>query len=485
MPQSTPDRRDLPRYTPTWLTIPIVLASLVFITCLMAQFALNWQFGTRPAGAAGFPFLYALAGSAVAFAVGLLLSAIIIGPVTRLAAAAGRRTGTGTERPGSPVKSFGDALTIVSESVDAHHLGSCTLDSLESAVVTMGPDGTVTSFNAAAERLTGRPAGETIGGHYSLALGSRPECCAASGSATLQDLIRDGLESARTCSSEDTTLHTLDGRALGVGVTISLLNDGGSSPGLVAIFKNLTQINEVRRQVRRAEDLASLGALSAGIAHEIRNPLGALRGLTELLERDLPADSPNRSYTRTIIKSLDHLNSLVEDLLSFGQPSVSQLQSADPHELLAAAVEFVRYASGRQIELRESAGELPSVAVDPERIQQALANLLRNAIDAAGEDGAIDVGARVLGDEVLLDVHNTNSYIPPERRDRIFQPFISTKPGGTGLGLPISHQIVRAHGGGIMVDSHPGTGTTFSLCLPAVPTDLHLPMEAAACHTGY
>ena len=264
-----------------------------------------------------------------------------------------------------------------------------------------------------------------------------------------------------------------DGRTIPIGATISTLCDSsGAVLGMVVIFKSLEEVKRVRARMRRSEELASLGTLASSMANEIRNPLASLKGLTELLQDDLPPDDPNRRCTETIIHTLDRLNGVVEDLLCFGQPAISKLEAFDPAHLLSIAVKFAHFATKQLIEIKTSeASLLPMVQVDAKRIQQALQNIIRNAVAAADDRGTVNAEAHYASDStgewVILSIHNTGSYIPPDEIDDVFELFVSTKSDAAGMGLAISNQIVESHGGQIIVESGPEIGTTFRIKLPA------------------
>ncbi len=448
-------------------TVPVIFASMVFVTVTGTAVLVSLQFGGRLGDSLLNALQYAACAAGVTFMIALLISR-----AAAVQRAGFQRFASGSARSGS-VRLYDAAPSTPGKTINELELDHYTLDSLEGGIFTLNGDGVITSFNAGAERLTGRPAGKAIGRRYARVFKKAPREKDSSDTMWFGDLIEASLTQQQTCSSEDATMVNRDGRAIPIGVTISTLCDStGAVLGMVVIFKSLEEVKRVRARIRRSEELASLGSLAASMAHEIRNPLASLKGLTELIQDDLPPDHANRRCTETIIHTLDRLNRLVEDLLCFGQPAISRLEAVDPAHILSVGVKFAQFATKQEIEIKTSdASLLPMVQVDPKRIQQALQNIIRNAVAAAGEDGTIDTDAHYetdsTGEWVILSIHNTGSYIPPDELDDIFKPFVSTMADGTGLGLSISNQIVESHGGHIIVESGPDIGTTFNIKLPA------------------
>jgi signal transduction histidine kinase len=221
--------------------------------------------------------------------------------------------------------------------------------------------------------------------------------------------------------------------------------------------------------LRHAGQLAALGTITAGVAHELRNPLAALQGLAELLGRDFSGDDPRRAYVRTMLESIDKLNRMVEDVLLLSSPAAPAPEVFELGSQVADAVTMARLGLGeRSISLtftNAAPGETP-VNGSPARISQALTNILLNAVEATPDGGEVAVTAGRSGAEAVVRVHNTGSYISPEQVASVWLPFYTTKPRGTGLGLAIARQIVAAHGGRIELESHRDTGTLFVMRLP-------------------
>ena len=344
------------------------------------------------------------------------------------------------------------------------------IDSMEGGLMTINSAGTITSFNSVAKRTLGHEAKDVVGRHFGAVFANIP------GNRALREMIKSALTAHRTVSSAEVEAAAADGSAVALGVTISLLRaEAGRHKGIVLTFKDLAALNQIREQVERTRQLAYLGRLSAGMAHEIRNPLGSLRGLVELMREDFPEDDPKWEYTNTILRTIDRLNTLVESLLAFCQPAVADMEPVDVCNLTRRCVRFCAVEQGdRNISLREyySSGPL-CVLADRGSLARAIINIVRNAYQATSENGvvAVSVNGRPpgLNDEAgqaVIAITNSGSYVNPDDRGKLFTPFYTTKSDGTGLGLPIANQIITAHAGQIEVESEMDTGTTFNITLP-------------------
>jgi hypothetical protein len=232
-----------------------------------------------------------------------------------------------------------------------------------------------------------------------------------------------------------------------------------------------------RTQMSRAEHLATLGELAAGLAHEIRNPLAGIAGVIEIIGRDLPPESPSREVLSEVQQEVLHIKRILSDLLDYARPKPPEFRAADLNATAEHAVGLARQQTLSrpiEIELRKAAG-LPAVPHDTAQIQQVLLNLLQNAIQAIAAEGRVTLTLEPRGGQVLLEVCDTGRGIPPEHLPNIFRPFFTTKGQGTGLGLSLARRIVEAHGGRIEVASEPGRGSQFTVWLP-----LERPAEMAA-----
>jgi signal transduction histidine kinase len=228
----------------------------------------------------------------------------------------------------------------------------------------------------------------------------------------------------------------------------------------------------LERELARSERLSSLGQMAAGLAHEIKNPLGSIQGAAEILGDDAPAGSKERDLFDVLRKESRRLGAVVDDFLGFARPRPLQLAPLDvARSIERASTQMALDASARRIEIqRDVAHDLPSISADAEQLHQVLLNLLLNAIAASRDGGSIVIGARMVTHDgrraVAVSVEDRGSGIPADALARVFDPFFTTKENGTGLGLSISHTIVRDHGGSIDIESAPGAGTTVTVILP-------------------
>ena len=238
-------------------------------------------------------------------------------------------------------------------------------------------------------------------------------------------------------------------------------------------FNQMVSKLAMQEQLQRTERLAALGTLAAGVAHEIRNPLGAVKGLAQLLQESA-ASASERKYAETIVGEVDRLDTVVERLLRLARPSGGAMEKADLNRLIHDAIELSGYERNQKriTILEEYDTKIADILLDREAMLQAVLNMLRNAVQAIPETGTIRVRTRLRVNpdpsesrRVSIEIANTNSTIPPSDYKRIFDPFYTTKESGTGLGLAITHQVVTAQGGTIEVESGKGE-TVFTIELP-------------------
>ena len=239
------------------------------------------------------------------------------------------------------------------------------------------------------------------------------------------------------------------------------------------LYENLKQSQDT---LRRADRLSSLGLLTAGLAHEIRNPLVAIRTFTQLLPERYNDAEFREGFQGLALKEVDRICGLINDLLSFARPSrpnVAEENMNDVVDGIARILETEAKEKGVEI-TRDFGSNLPRVWIDREQMKQVFMNLILNAIQAMREGGSIFLSTRLNsrndarhpGQFVQVEVRDTGAGIPTENLDHIFDPFFTSKDEGSGLGLSISHQIVQEHGGYVTVESKVGVGTTFCINLP-------------------
>jgi two-component system sensor histidine kinase AtoS len=261
-------------------------------------------------------------------------------------------------------------------------------------------------------------------------------------------------------------------QTLRINATSSILRDGdGNRIGAVVVLKDVSERDRLMIQVMRADRLAALGELTAGIAHEIRNPLTSIRGFMQYLQ-DCDSMEEWRRYGPLIIREVDSLNHIVSELLAFGRPQPPRIGRVRVENLVEEMAFLARGKSHAHIGL-DFAPAIPEIEADGEALKQALLNLLINAIQAIPEDGSVVVAIRTQDEAqddacVSIKVSDDGVGVAPEDVAKVFDPFFSTKPTGTGLGLAMVHRIVDAHHGTITFDSRLGMGTVVEIRLPVV-----------------
>jgi two-component system sensor histidine kinase HydH len=252
-----------------------------------------------------------------------------------------------------------------------------------------------------------------------------------------------------------------------------ILEEDDQCQGAVIVLRDLREIKQLEEKVRRSEKLAAIGKLAAGVAHEIRNPLSSIRGFAQFLAQGLKDSPREQKYAQTMVSEVDRINRVVTDLLTFARPTRAEAVPADVTELVEHCVRLVQVdADSRNITLRRNITDLSKVRLDTNQLTQALLNLLLNAMQAVESGGTIEIGAALKpsDDRLLLWVEDNGAGIQPDKFEKIFDPFYTTRAKGTGLGLAIVHKIVENHQGEIGVESPPAgkrKGSRFTLFLPA------------------
>ncbi len=233
--------------------------------------------------------------------------------------------------------------------------------------------------------------------------------------------------------------------------------------------QNQAEIEELhRREMLRAEHLASLGELAAGLAHEIRNPLAGIAGVVDVMGKELPPNSPSRAVMADVQNEVLHIQNILNDLLSYSRPRPPNFHPADINTTVEQAVQLARQqVLTKPIQvIYDPVPSLPKIEHDPALIQQVILNLLLNGIQAIAGEGKVEVRPSLENNFVVLEVSDTGRGISADALTKIFKPFFTTRSEGTGLGLSLANGIVQAHGGRIEVSSAAEKGTQFRVLLP-------------------
>jgi two-component system sensor histidine kinase HydH len=226
---------------------------------------------------------------------------------------------------------------------------------------------------------------------------------------------------------------------------------------------------QTEEQLRLADRLSALGELSAGMAHEIRNPLGSIKGAVEILKDDYGPDDAKYEFIQILQKETERLNRIVQEFLGFARPKQPEFRVADVNEAVESVLTLIMQEARKtgvtvEKKLDRSIGKRN---LDPGMLKQAFLNLVLNAIQAMPQGGVLTVESGLRNDAIEVKISDTGEGITEEHRKKLFNPFFTTKKNGTGLGLAITYRIIENHRGRIDVASEPGKGSTFTVRIPA------------------
>ncbi|HLB24924.1 MAG TPA: ATP-binding protein [Nitrospirota bacterium] len=334
--------------------------------------------------------------------------------------------------------------------------------SMADGMVTVGLDGRITAFNKAAQEITGRGFEDVRGAQFSEVfhwLG-------------IETFFQD-MEAAGRLPYRYELDYPRGERELVLGMTLSpLRNESGEINGLLGIFQDLTPLKEMEEEIKKKDRLAAIGELSAGMAHEIRNPLASLSGSLQILrsDMDLSLSEDDRRLMDIALDETDRLNRIVTEFLTYARPKEPDKEGCDIASIIKDTAELIANSSelGEGVSIETDVPDTPLVIrADPGQIKQVLWNLAINAVQSAQDRGTVRMKAAQSGrGHVRISVEDDGEGIVHENLDRIFYPFFSTKEGGSGLGLAIVYRVVEEHGGRINVESDPGKGARFVITLP-------------------
>ncbi|MGH7396368.1 MAG: ATP-binding protein, partial [Candidatus Rokuibacteriota bacterium] len=335
-------------------------------------------------------------------------------------------------------------------------------ESVGSGLVGVDPGGRVTAFNRAAESITGVRAQDAVDQPWEAIFGSGVDL------AEVRRAVSEGSEPA---PRYEFRLRRRDGQDVPVGISFwSLRSGAGDEAGLIGVCQDLSSIKQMEQRMRRADRLAAVGRLSANMAHEIRNPLASISGAVEALARDLPPDHTRGKLVEIVLRESARLNQIVGDFLEYARPAPMvpiEINMAEIFDEVLLLIEHRTLPANLKVS-REYGEALPTRA-DPQRLRQAVWNLCLNAVQAMPDGGELRVGARSpteRGGRLQISIADTGQGIADTDLPHIFEPFFSTKPEGSGIGLALVYRVVEEHGGSIEVRSRVSEGTTFTLTLP-------------------
>lgn len=374
-------------------------------------------------------------------------------------------------------RSSGDELKIAAKSLaNLRALHERIVESIRSGLVTTDLEGNIYTFNTAASEITGYDAehmrGKTI---FSLLGVERHQ-------------IETSLEAVKAAEPQprfECDLLTPDGFAVRIGYAVSpLVTEDNEVTGLIVTFQDLTEIRSMEESVRRKDRLAAVGRVGAGLAHEIRNPLGAMRGAIQVLQSNTPPESMQADLMDIILRESDRLNSIITNFLSYARPKVGSVAETDICEAIRDTFTLLRHSPDVRPEhqLNEVLPDGPLfISADVSQLKQVFWNLARNALQAMPEGGTLTVRLEIFShSRIRIVFEDSGLGMTPDQVEQLFEPFSNSTSGGTGLGLSIVYQIIRDHGGTINVRSVEEEGTVITIELPrqARLTAVHTEPEA-------
>lgn len=336
------------------------------------------------------------------------------------------------------------------------------VESIRSGLVTTDLEGQIYTFNSAATEITGYRFDQMHG-------------------SSIYDLfgdIREPIELSLAAAGEgeqlprfEADLVTPDGFAVRIGFSVSLLfSENNDATGLIITFQDLTEIRSMEESVRRKDRLAAVGRVAAGLAHEIRNPLGAMRGAIQVLESDTPPESKQASLMEIILKESDRLNSIITNFLGYARPAAADFKLTDVADSIRDTLTLLRHSP----DVREShtlQADLDNgpfnISGDEAQLKQIFWNLARNALQAMPNGGTLRIGLKhIPNNRIRIIFEDTGIGMSSVQVEQLFEPFSNSTSGGTGLGLSIVYQIIKDHNGVINVRSLEGSGTMITVELP-------------------
>lgn len=367
-----------------------------------------------------------------------------------------------------PEKRRGENLRLSQPLESATNITESLIESIGSGIIITEMNDTITYINQAGEKILGYSKGEVFGKLFGLfGLDEKQNV-----SYSFLD-HPDNLDTRR-----EGRMKRKDGDEIPVGFTINQhLSLSGEAIGKIIIFRDLTKVYRIQEEMLKMDRLVSLGKLASGIAHEIRNPLAGIKTTAQALEEEMAKDDPKREYLNRITKEIDRLNELLKTFFSFAKPQTLLLVPCHIKEIINAIIPFlIKEIADKGIQFVESYHpQLPKIRVDKIQMHQAFLNLFLNAIQAMPNGGELKIEANPVilpspdgsrQNLIKVVVSDSGKGIPPQILPKIFDPFFTTKPKGIGLGLSITYQIIKKHGGTIKVHSQWEKGTSFIINLP-------------------
>ena len=357
--------------------------------------------------------------------------------------------------------------------VNERNFAENVVQSSPNCILVVNCDGTVRTVNPMTQSILGLKQASVIGRMAAEVFGD-----------PLAKIINDALAGRMTDGQEVVIRHKGGARTILDVSTSQLKSQDGTVLGTVLIATDLTEAKKTDEWMRRVDRLSSLGQLSAGVAHEIRNPLASINFNIQLLSKRAQLDEKSQRIIENSLAGVERIKGLVKGMLDFSRPAPPQLKKESIHRALEDAVALMdsQFAKHGIKVVMNLAGEVPDIVFDNRQIQQVFVNMLLNAMQAMPDGGTVTVETRVGGETKELSrylsvyISDTGGGIPREDLPKIFDPFFTTKPEGTGLGLSIAHKILEQHGAHIEIRSRIGQGTMFIIRFPIDGVEKHVPV---------
>jgi PAS domain S-box-containing protein len=336
------------------------------------------------------------------------------------------------------------------------------LESISSGVLVINSVGKITLFNRAAGEITGYQTDEVLGKDYLEIMGKNIK-----NEATPLNTLETGISHL----NGEKEILDKNGNKIPLGFSTSLLTDGENNQlGAVEVFFDLSHIKRLEDEIAQVKTLAALGEMAATVAHEVRNPLGGIAGFAAILEKDLSENDPRRKWVKKIIEGVENLNRIVINLLNYTKVVKFSPNKVDFLRFLDDTLNFFLMDLSAQTKNIEIIKNYPpekfECLIDVEQFRQVVLNLLRNSVQALPEGGKIEVLTRPIKDKVIFKISDSGVGMDEQTQKQLFNPFFTTKEGGTGLGLSTVKKIVDAHKGEIEIESEKSKGTTVTVSLP-------------------
>jgi two-component system sensor histidine kinase AtoS len=329
------------------------------------------------------------------------------------------------------------------------------LQCVTSGVMTFDAECRLTTINRAAEETLSLGKDDAAG----------KTCLELFGENEISRAVRNTLEGHVPSARMEDRLER-GGGGLWLGFNTAVLTDRQNEViGVILSFTDLTEVKRLQAQMELRERLTALGEMSAGIAHELRNPMAVISGYLNLLSKK--TDQAGQEVTRKIAEEISGMNRIIGDLLTFARPASLNRARVNVKELLEGCLASALQAAApdKTVETTVRLGEI-EVSLDEVLMRQAFTNLIQNALEAMPGGGNVFLGAGMKNDELAVVIRDTGTGIPPAIVKKIFLPFYTTKDKGVGMGLALAHKVITSHGGRIEVESKEGKGTTFTVMLP-------------------